>query len=382
MSLRLTCFAAFLFSLAACSSESAGSAADVGGPGDTDGGDTLVDAGGVADAGAEDVGVPGRIGDNQTIVGHSAAHVFWSGWDEGQNARQVDVRVEFPRADELFAGINMNFTLSCPNGRCDPWDRYGSFGVVTNPGEEDERYVELSRFITPFGVGGNWQVDVTDLRPLLTGPTTLRVFVDTWVGPGSSFGDGWQVDTTFDFYGGEPNPRVVAVLPIWDLARVAYGDPARPISEQLPPATVRVPEGASRLLLRTFVTGHGQGNALNCAEFCPQDHSFVVDGTQHTRRVWRDDCETTGAPGQRGTWQYPRAGWCPGAVTHDWTIDVGAAPAGREVEVAYAVSEYENTCRPDSASCSGCTLGNGCEWNDSNHTEPNFQVSALLIAVQ
>ena len=328
---------------------------------------------------AEDSGPEATIGTTQTIVAHDAAHIYWTGWDEGQNARAVDVDVTFPPEDELYGGITMHFALSCPSGRCDPWDRYGSYGIVANPGAEDERYIELSRFITPFGVGASWSVDVTDLRPLLTDQVTLRAFVDTWVGPGSPYGDGWEIDARFDFVGAEPAIEVLDVIPVWNLERVVYGDPARPVADQLPPATVELPEGTTRALLRTFITGHGQGNADNCAEFCPADHTFTVSGTPHTRTVWRDDCETTGAPGQQGTWEFPRAGWCPGAVTHDWTIelDVGAGP----IELAYAVDDYVNTCRPDAPVCEGCAFGQGCDWNDSNHTEPNYQLSATVIAI-
>jgi hypothetical protein len=79
------------------------------------------------------------------------------------------------------------------------------------------------------------------------------------------------------------------------------------------------------------------------------------------------------------------AGWCPGAAAHDWTIDLRDLSdlSGRDtLDVAYGVADFENTCRPDAPTCAGCTLGNDCAWNDSNHTEPNFQVSALLIAYQ
>ncbi|MEO7327183.1 MAG: hypothetical protein ABI193_01305 [Minicystis sp.] len=44
------------------------------------------------------------------------------------------------------------------------------------------------------------------------------------------------------------------------------------------------------------------------------------------------------------------------------------------------MASYENTCRPDAAVCKGCTLGTGCPYDDGNHTEPNYQISTLLIA--
>ena len=53
-----------------------------------------------------------------------------------------------------------------------------------------------------------------------------------------------------------------------------------------------------------------------------------------------DDCATTAAPGQQGTYQYSRAGWCPGAMVEPWIEAV------------------------------------------DTHTEPSFQQSALLILLR
>lgn len=360
----------------ACSSDDAGTPQPEpdAGAGDVTG-DTVVEDDG---SGMADVEPEVLLGTDQTIVALEDAHVFWTGWDEGQNAREVENRVTMPSADELYSQIEMTFALSCPDGSCDPWDRLGSFGVVTDIDTDDEQYIEISRFITPYAVGAEWTIDVTDLRPLLADRVDFRVFIDTWVGPGSRFGNGWSVDVSFDFVGGEPEKTVLGVIPVWSMQRVNYGDPLQPVADQISSNGVDLPEGTRTAALRTFITGHGQGNNDNCAEFCPREHTFVAGGVNYSRDVWRDDCETSSAPNQQGTFQYPRAGWCPGAVTHDWTIDLG--DVGLFLSLDYDVEAYENTCRPDSADCSGCALGNGCEWNDSNHTEPNYQITALVIA--
>ena len=41
------------------------------------------------------------------------------------------------------------------------------------------------------------------------------------------------------------------------------------------------------------MTGHGQGNTDNCAEFCRKDHTVFVDSTGYDREIWRDDCGET-----------------------------------------------------------------------------------------
>ena len=366
----------------------------IGGGGDASGGDTNTggdedaspaeDAGVAEDAGAgEDAAAVGTPGDDELVWIYEQTPVFFSGWEEGQNQRQVDVTVTLPGEEFTYESIEFAFALGCPNGdRCDFWDRLGSVGLVQNAGTEEEVYIELSRYITPYRIAANWQADVTDLRPLLTGEVTFRVFIDTWVGPGHPNGDGLLVDATLDYRGGTPARPVRDVLPVLPMTRIVYGDPARPLVEQLPRFDVEVPSDASGLALRTFITGHGQGNYLNCAEFCPQDHSFTVNNTPHTREVWRDDCNSSVPQNQAGNVTSPRAGWCPGGITNDWTIDLGAPPSDGVLSMGYDVSEYVNTCRPDSPSCEGCAFNQGCEWNDSNHTEPNYQVSAALIVYE
>jgi hypothetical protein len=93
--------------------------------------------------------------------------------------------------------------------------------------------------------------------------------------------------------------------------------------------------------------------------------------------VWREDCATAGVPGQAGTFQYPRAGWCPGAMVTPWIEDF--LQPGAELALTLDVEAYENTCRPDAAQCSGCTLGTGCEYDGGAHTEPRYERSALVV---
>ncbi|HLT37627.1 MAG TPA: peptide-N-glycosidase F-related protein, partial [Enhygromyxa sp.] len=141
------------------------------------------------------------------------------------------------------------------------------------------------------------------------------------------------------------------------------------------------PAEADAVSLRSIITGHGQGNLHNCAEFCPRNHGFLVVEQPFVREIWRDDCDQTPIEGQQGTWQYPRAGWCPGAEVIPWLEDVSAAaPAGQSVTVSYDVETYENSCRPDAPVCTGCALGTGCEYDGGNHTPPIYDLSAMLIA--
>ena len=311
-----------------------------------------------------------------TVQAFRAAHVYFAGED---NKRRVDAQVAFPQAGP-WKSVTLNLRLSCPQGRCDYWDRWAYLAVVNGEGN-GESLTEIMRFVTPFRVGANWTADVTALQPLLTGNRKLAVFIDTWVGPNHPQGNGWLVDASFEFEPGQPERVPVAVLPVWDIVGFEVGDPAK--ATTLPERTLEIPAGASAVELRSFITGHGQGNFQNCAEFCPKTHTYRVGERDFNRRVWRDDCVRTAVPNQAGTWQYPRAGWCPGALVTPWVEDItAAAPPGASTTLRYAPEPYVNTCRSNEMGppvCSGCAPGRVCEYDNGSHTPPNYQQSALLV---
>ena len=158
---------------------------------------------------------------------------------------------------------------------------------------------------------------------------TLRAFIDTWVpqGNAAAYGGGWVLGATFNFTGGTPDGGVpVAVVPIWvwtttgkEPTQIVYGDPTQPISSSHPPQTVTHPAGATSFGVRSTITGHGQANLDNCAEFCSEQHTWQVGSTPNQAQVWRTDCSNFPSS---GTYQYSRAGWCPGANVIPWDLDV------------------------------------------------------------
>ncbi len=310
-------------------------------------GGTPEGAGGAGDAGATGTTSGPVAGADAQVSAFDHTPMYFTGDD---NQRIVDVPVSFP-ASGAYQKIVLHLALDCPTDGCDPWDRFGSLGLVTQKGEDGgpDTVIELARFITPYHVGAAWDLDVTDLRPLLTGDVTLEAFIDTWVGPGSQYGGGWLFTASFAMTGGVPTPLPIAAVPVWTARDVTYGDPTKPISAAAPPAMLTLPPATS-YALRTFVTGHGQGNAGNCAEFCGKTHTITAGTTPHAQKIWRTDCATTAAPKQQGTYQYSRAGWCPGADVKPWTFDVTADVAGStSATFSYDVEAYENTCRPTPA---------------------------------
>jgi hypothetical protein len=318
-------------------------------------------------------------------------------------ARRQTASASFP-AGGAYKKITLSLKLDCPTGGCDHWDRFGSFGVVASGS-----VVEVARFITPFGVAAPaWDYDVTDLAPLLRGHVTVQGFIDTWSPQGNpaANGAGWLITATFTFTGGIPAKLPIANLPVWSWPANAdppssaqYGDPADPITSHIQPQNISLPPGATSYALRTFITGHGQGNSNNCAEFCQATHTVTVGTTALTHTPWRTCCTPDPAcesqsnptpapgvaPGQHGTYPFPRSGWCPGAAVDAWTQDVTKPVGGAtSAMLSYGVDSYVNACRADAPTCntSQCVFGTGCKYDGANHTEPFFYISSLLIAYQ
>ena len=287
-----------------------------------------------------DTSAPGRPeGEDQSIVVFDQEYVYFG----AENRRSVDIEVTLPDDSATYSSLTGHFTLACPNDACDWWDRYGTFGVVLDPGTETETYVELDRFITAYRVGFSWDADLTPLRPMLTGTQTLRVFIDTWVGEGHENGDGWLYSATLDYAGGPPpSPEPVVNTPVWGHLSWNAGLDDSPVDTQVIPQTVSTPTDLTQATFRSFITGHGWNNEQNCAEFCEKDHTFVIGGVETTQTIWRDNCEETVTDGsQRGTWKYSRAGWCPGAQVYPWDIDASAGVLGQDsVDVSYHLEDF------------------------------------------
>lgn len=340
-----------------------------------------------AEAGAGPSDPFGAPGESAEIATFSETPVYFTA---AENRRTVDVSATFPERGS-FEAITLTLTLGCPSKKCDAWDRAGTLGLVLSeggPGPEDDVVVELARFMTPYGVGGSWTVDLTDLRPLLVGNQKLRGFIDTWVGPGHAQGNGWLLTATFSMKGGKPEREPVAAIPLWQRAvdGVTVGDPQKPLAASVKDLEVTLPRPASSVAIRSLVTGHGQGNLNNCAEFCKLTHTLGVGEERVTSEIWRADCRATGVPGQQGSWTASRAGWCPGAEVRPWTaafqaVDPAALAGKTPLRLSYSVSAYENTCRPDACTAPTCAFGQStCGYDGGQHTEPFVRVSSVLVA--
>jgi len=269
-----------------------------------------------------------------------------------ENRRDIYEEVDFP-TEGSWSQVGLWLQLECPeSGLCDFWDRTASVQLVLNPAaaKEDWEYLELTRHITPYRIQMCEFIDVTGLSSLLKGRQTLYSWIDTWVGPGHSSGEGWRLTVRFIFYPG-PSGAADEVINIWGRRDVIVGetDGENSIDAQIDPFLVTIPADAKSVKARMITTGHAYDNFLNCAEFCQMRQDLYVNGELVSFNPWRDDCEFNPHSPQSGTWKYDRNGWCPGSIVVGRLLDLSALiSVGSENEIDFDIrlasgAEYINT---------------------------------------
>jgi hypothetical protein len=288
----------------------------------------------------------------------------------GNDTRTVTDTFLLPASLDTYSKIIMHYKLSCPTGGCDPWDRFAT--IALKRGSET---LELGRYMTPYKKSCGADYDVTEYSTLLTGKVVLTSFIDTWVDPG------WLVKITFEYVKGTPAIPITKVENVWQNYNFIYGDPTKPSSFSIVSPTIM--ENAKSTKLKVVLTGHGQGNTDNAAEFSQYTHSiYLNDAAAFTQYLWRTDCASNTCSAQSGTWTYNRAGWCPGASVLPAYFDLTTkVTPGKAAKLEYRLRTYNNACRPTNANCVSGSTCTDCNYNYNGHTEPYYAMSAQLITV-
>ena len=263
--------------------------------------------------------------------------------NDSKHHRNIAPSVVFPAAPVGGWGRVVCRLALAPqaDGTVDKWDRVAQLFLTDPTGEQ----FEILRWITPYGRGYEWEQDVSDLQPLLTGTRKMETFCET-------YGPGWRVSVTFLFFPGPPDRgrlRPYKVVNLWNTT-ATVGQPDRfPLDKSLPPRTVAVDPKARQIRARFVVTGHGQApNESNAAEFIPLWRRVVAGGTGKplifTDTLWKDDNYLNACRPQGGTWKYPRAGWAPGDVVAPWTVDLTPllAPHPQTLSLRYEIEPFIN----------------------------------------
>ncbi|MCB4809292.1 T9SS type A sorting domain-containing protein [Tamlana sp. 62-3] len=285
------------------------------------------------------------------------------------NSRNYYGTYTMPQHIGSYDQIIANLMVECPSttGNCDDWDRRAYIDIMG----PDGNWIQIIRYITPYGVGCSHSIDLTDYANLLQGEVEFRMFIDTW---GSG---GWQISLDFDYRKGTPEYLYSSVDEIWD-GNWELGNP-----NNLQPVDVVNYTYNSNIIsshLRLSTTGHGWGsnNSQNAAEFYEATNYIDVDGTlNYTQNLW-NNCNPNpdNCTGQQGTWTYSRAGWCPGAIAPPNIIDMTDQISKSTVDFSYRFDPtYIDYCHPNNPECvSGVTC------NDCNDTFiAQYYIDAQLI---
>ena len=274
-----------------------------------------------------------------------------------------------PQFAAAYNQITAYLNVTCPplSGGCDDWDRLAYVQVKDPSG----KWVEILRYITPYGKACSHYVDVTDFASLLQGDVDIRMFIDTW-GTG-----GWQIRLDFEYIAGEPEYDYTDVEELWQ-GSYNFGDPAN--LQPLDTVTVGIFHEAREAHIRLTTTGHGWGdnNTGNAAEFYHAVHHLQVNGEDTFEQDLWTDCypNPDGCNNQSGTYKYDRAGWCPGSISRPYIYDVTPYLWQTPFQLSYIFQpSYMDECHPHNpdcvtgVTCSDCNAG----------SNPFYRVSCYLI---
>jgi len=267
------------------------------------------------------------------------------------NTFQMTLPNDLHRYEQML----LNIDLTCPSGGCGIWDVLADLKAVTSSGT-----YELARYVTPYGIPcGGWVVDITDFKSVLGGEVEFQsnIFVYTQ--------EGWLLDLSIDLIDDNASDTHTKLNRLWERGYHVYGDPG--IDDDLDPISISYDGNTETSHVRMTISGHGQGNTNNAAEFFEVDHKLMVDGSEfHNHHLWKNDCAANPCDDQNGTWLFNRAGWCPGQEVIPYIIDMdGVTNAGTTIDVDYELQDYTNL------------LNTG--YNNNGHTEPYYRIHSFLI---
>ncbi len=276
------------------------------------------------------------------------------------------VEADLPSYVGAFDQITGTLSIDCPTGGCDPWDRISSIDVQGKNGE----WYEIIRYLTPYGVSCQSEIDLTDFSSLLLGKTKFRVNLGTQ-------GNGFLYTLELNYHAGTPTYPYSSVQKLW-YQTYAFGDMAN-----LQPAeeiNAIYPENTQTAKIKLVSTGHGWGdtNTGNAAEFHEDTHHIWVNGaetfTQHNWNVCSPNPDSCSP--QNGTWYYNRAGWCPGSIAQFFDYDMGSVTQN-SVDLQYIFDEdYVDYCHPNNPDCVTGVTCSDC--NDGFN--PHLIVSSYLVS--
>ena len=280
----------------------------------------------------------------------------------------------FPTHVNAFNNINLHYLHNCVNGDCNTYDHISYVRVKNYRGE----WIELCRYITPFGVECIDDLDVTDFTSVLQGLVEFEYYSEQY-----STGQGYNPTAIFEYTKGLPEYPYVDMMELW-YGNYSFGDYENLCP--IPTRTVNFDPCVEKAKLQITTSGHnwsdtqnGAYNTGNAAEFYHAIHNININGaTTYTQDLW-EACSPNpaGCQPQNGTWTYARAGWCPGSMSMVWNYSLDDYLVNGTADLLYEFDPtYVDQCHPNYPDC--VSGQNSCP-NCQNSSNPILRVSGKLV---
>lgn len=270
----------------------------------------------------------------------------------GGAGRTVYRTATLPNHLGAYDSLHAVLDVVCPVGDCDPWDRKAWIEAKA----PDGTWIELIRYMTPYATGCSHQIDLSDYIYMLEGNVEFRIFTDTWAGS-------WEYSLTLNYFAGTPEYKYSDYTSVYS-GNYALGDYAN--LQPFEHLKFDFDENVQKAKLNILLSGHGWGNnnTNNAAEFYQITNKLYLNGDSINQTPW-NDCNPNpdGCTGQAGSWQFNRAGWCPGAITYPFEYDLTSYIADGEINIHYKYQEdYVDLCHqnhPNYTNIAGCNPNDG-----------------------
>ena len=257
-----------------------------------------------------------------------------------KKGKQVyDTIAHFPTEGE-WRKILMVQTIKCDSSTkrdkypCGEWDYETSTIVYTSEGNSSEKF-RINSFITPYGkrlnlTDNGWEYiwDVSDYASILKGDKRIE------------HGNNQELhDLKFIFIKGKPSRNVLKVENIWPQGKYKYEYLA--LDSILKKKKIALIENAKSFRLKARISGHGHFGPYNCCEWDEKMHTYRFSGGEKINwTVWKD-CGHNPIHPQGGTWQFNRAGWCPGTATDTYDFEVSNFVDNDSLSIDYQIEMFD-----------------------------------------
>ncbi len=244
-----------------------------------------------------------------------------------------------PNGDRNWGKILMVRTLKCDKQTkrdkypCGEWD-YSTHTFVT----KDSVKYELENFVTPYGKGlslngdKGWDFiyDVTDYAPILKGKVEIQ-----------SGNQQELLDMKLLYIEGTPVRNIISVENIYEQGSYKYEYLA--LDSVLKPQKIILNKDAYGFMLRARISGHGHNGPRNCCEWDSKTHTYFNKGEVLFRwNVWKN-CGDNAIYPQGGTWQFDRAGWCPGTPVDTYDFELtNKVNRGDTLSLDYGIEMFQD----------------------------------------